>query len=579
MVGSWFPSSSKLPANVITKPVTRGKFRITINERGFLDSQHNETLTCEVPGSTTIISIVEEGVSVKKGDLVVELDSSSLADKARQQEIDVTQAEAKLSTAKENLEIQKTQNTSDIAFVELSLELADLDYNKYIEGELPQERDRITGQIRLKEEQLARKRESYEFTKRLAKKGYRSQSDLEAERIGVTQAEIELRVEQENYRVLENFTSKRTIRELEADADEFVRELDRVKRQARASLSKAEAEYHASLLTLEVEKEKYNEWLKHIKLCTLRAPQDGQIVYANSSSGSRRGGSTEPEIYEGATVRERQALLKIPDLTKMKIDARIHESMISQLDVGLPVIIRADAQPGEIFNGVVSQISSVPLSGSFPNYDIKEYQIAINLTDPPERVKLLRPGISAEFEVIVDDRDNVLQVPVQSVVQVGREYYSWVVKGKSLERRKIKVARSNDTDIEVLEGLTKGEVVIMSPRSLFADEITQLEEILIAELAENGVEEVVSFGEDTPKPRTEDKEKPGKLKGEKPEGGSGGGGDPAAFFKRMDKDGDGALSKSEIPEPMQATFDSADTNSDGSLSPDEWKAVAAKRNR
>lgn len=579
MVSSWFPSSSKLPANVITKPVTRGKFRITINERGFLDSQRNETVTCEVPGSTTIISIVEEGVSVKKGDVVVELDSSALADKARQQEIDVTQAEAKLSTAKENLEIQKTQNTSDIAFVELSLELADLDYDKYIEGELPQERDKITGQIRLKEEQLARKRESYEFTKRLAKKGYRSQSDLEAERIAVTQAEIELRVEQENFRVLENFTSKRTIRELEADADEFVRELDRVKRQASAALSKAEAEYQSALLTLEVEKEKYNEWLKHIELCTLRAPQDGQIVYANSNSGSRRGGSTEPEIYEGATVRERQALLKIPDLTKMKIDARIHESMISQLDVGLPVIIRADAQPGEIFNGVVSQISSVPLSGSFPNYDIKEYQIAINLTDPPERVKLLRPGISAEFEVIVDDRENVLQVPVQSVVQVGREYYSWVVKGKSLERRQVKVARSNDTDIEILDGLTQGEIVVMSPRSLFADEITQLEEILVAELAEQGIDESESVQEDSSEPKANDKEKPGKPKGDKPPGGGPGGGDPAAFFQRMDKDGDGALSKSEIPEPMQASFDAADTDADGSLSLDEWKAVAAKRNR
>ncbi len=578
MVGSWFPSSSSLPANVITKPVARGKFRITINERGFLDSQRNETLTCEVPGSTTIISIVDEGVSVKEGDVVVELDSSSLQEKARQQEIDVTQAEAKLSTAKENLEIQKTQNTSDIAFVELSLELAELDYNKYIEGELPQERDKITGQIRLKEEQLARKRESYEFTKRLAKKGYRSQSDLEAERIAVTQAEIELRVEQENFRVLENFTSKRTIRELEADATEFVRELDRVKRQASAALSKAEAEYQSALLTLEVEKEKYNEWLQHIEFCTLKAPQDGQIVYANASSGSRRGGSSEPEIYEGATVRERQALLKIPDLTKMKIDARIHESMISKLDLGLPVIIRADAQPGEVFNGVVSQISSVPLSGSFPNQDIKEYQIAVNLTDPPERVRLLRPGISAEFEVVVDDRDNVLQIPVQAVVQVGRDYYAWVVKGKSVERRKIKVANSNDTDLELLEGVNQGENVIMSPRSLFADEITQLEEVRIAELAENGEDDSASDQSESPKPKAGRKEGADKPKGDRPAGGPGGG-DPAAFFQRMDKDGDGALSKSELPEPMQAMFDTADSDSNGSLSLGEWKAVAAKRNR
>ncbi|MCA8989296.1 MAG: efflux RND transporter periplasmic adaptor subunit, partial [Planctomycetaceae bacterium] len=357
--------------------------------------------------------------------------------------------------------------------------------NKYLEGELPQERDKILGQIRLKEEQLARKQESYEFTKRLAKKGYRSQSDLEAERIAMTQAEIELRVERENLRVLENFTSKRMIRELEADATELVREQDRVKRQTNAAMSKAEAEYESSRLTLAVEKQRYEDWLKQIELCVMRAPQDGQIVYANSNA-SRRGSSTEAEIYQGATVRERQAIVKIPDMTRMKIDAKIHESKISQLALGQEVIIRADAQPGEEFHGEVSAISSVPLSGSFPNYDIKEYQVAINLTDPPERVSLLRPGLSAEFEVIVEDRTDVLQIPLQSIVQIGRDYYAWVVTDKKMDRRKVKVGKSNDTDIEVLDGVSQGEQVAMSPRTLFSEEIKTLEEKMAAQMGAEG---------------------------------------------------------------------------------------------
>ncbi len=169
-VRKWTTKQSVLPANLITKRVSPGRFRITINEKGFLNSQRNETLTSLVPGATTIISIVPEGTYVQEGDIVCELDSSALEEKARQQEIDVTKADAAFSAAKENLEIQKNQNDSDIAIATLTLELAKLDLQKYLEGELPQQQGSIDGQIRLKQEELARKRESYEFIKRMAKK-------------------------------------------------------------------------------------------------------------------------------------------------------------------------------------------------------------------------------------------------------------------------------------------------------------------------------------------------------------------------------------------------------------------------
>lgn len=470
-----FSSGSQVPSNLMTKSVFRGRFRITVNERGFLDSQHNETLTCKVPGSTTIIKIVSEGVFVNKGDVICELDSSSFEDNARQQEINVTQADAAFLNARENLAIQETQNESNIAIAQLLVDFAELDFDKYVQGDLPQQRDKILGQIQLKEEQLTRKKESYEFTKRMTKKGYRSQSDLEAERLSVTKAEIDLRVEIDNRRVLDDFTSVRKLAQLRADKTEYTRDFERIKRKASAALAKATADFESRELTLEVQNEKYDEWLERIENCTMIAPQDGEIVYAKSSSSRRS--SSEPEIQAGATVRERQPIINIPDVTAMKIDAKIHESMISQIQIGQPVTARADAQPGKVFNGIVAEISSVPLSGSFPNYDIKEYQVAINLTDAPEHVSLLRPGLSADFEIIVQDRMDVLQIPMQSVVQIGEEYYCWALIGTKLERRLLKIGDSNDTDIEVLDGVSEGELVVMNPRSNFSEQIALLEEL------------------------------------------------------------------------------------------------------
>ncbi len=479
-VQGMFAGGDQTPADMMTKVAVKGRFRITVNEKGFLDSQHNETLVCKVPGTTTIIKIVSEGIYVKKGEIICELDSSAYVDKARQQEIDVKQADASLLISKKNLEIQKTQNDSDIAIAKLAFELAVLDLAKYEEGELPQQKDKINGQIQLKNEQLIRKKESYEFTRKMTKKGYRSQSDLEAERISVTQAEIDLKVELANLSVLQKYTSIRKLAQLKADAKEFERDLERVKLKTSALLAKAEADLDARVLTLELEKEKLEEWNERIKNCTLRAPQDGEIVYAKGSASRR--GSSEPEIIEGATVRERQKIINIPDVTSMKIDAKIHESMISQIIVGQPVTIHADAQPNETFHGVVAEISSVPLSGSWPNYDIKEYQVAINLTDSKKHVSLLRPGLSADFEIVVQDREDVLQVPMQSVVQVGKGYYCWILNGAKTQRRKVKVGESNDTEIEILDGVEEGELTVMNPRSKFANEISGLESTFTSDM-------------------------------------------------------------------------------------------------
>lgn len=68
--------------------------------------------------------------------------------------------------------------------------------------------------------------------------------------------------------------------------------------------------------------------------------------------------------------------------------------------------------------------------------------------------------------------------------------------------------------------------------------------------------------------------------GPRPEGGPGGPGgrfNPEEMFKRMDKDGDGTLSKEEAPERMKEHFDEIDADKDGKLSQDELKAHREKR--
>lgn len=471
---------------VMTTPVRKGDLQVTVTETGTLDSARNAILTCQVEGSTTIISIVPEGTFVKEGDIVCELDSSALVDRETTQKISLTQAEALLSQAQENVEIQKTQNESDVAAAELKLSLALLDLRKFEEGEFLQQVNELSGAVTLARENLSRAEESQAFVRRMAQKGYRSQNDLEAERIAVTKAEIDLKVAEEKLKVLKDFTYVRTLEELQANAKEFEREIQRVKRKSVAALSQKQAELSKCELTFKVEKDKYERIVKQIEACTIRAPQDGQVVWANARDPRR---SDAPVIEEGAVVRERQAIINLPDYDAMKVNARIHESRISLIKTGLPVRVRIDAYAGEVFGGVVDTVSSVPLSNSsFSRGDVKEYEASVRLTDAVEKVNKLRPGLSANIEIIVAELSDVLLAPVQAIVTIGRDQYAWVRSGDKYERRTVKIGRTNERQIEIKEGLTDGEKVVMNPRTLFAKEVGQLENELAKKEAEQSAE-------------------------------------------------------------------------------------------
>lgn len=593
-------SNNEEKSNLIVEVVKRGPLEITITERGSLESANNVALSCMVEGEagTGILRIVDEGKRVVKDDVVVELDSSKLRNDATAQEIVVEQASATLKTAEKNVEIQETQNASDIAAAELKWELAKLDLTKYVDGDLVQEKNTIQGEIELATEDLTRAEDKYAFTQRLIKKGYAKQSEVEADRVAVQKAKINLAVAKEKLDVLEKFTSKREIAEKEANAREYEREVARAKLKADAALAKYNADLSAAKLTFQVEKAKYDKILKQIEVCTIRAPRDGMVVYANTRSGGFRGGN-EPLIYEGAKVKERQPIINLPDVHNMQVNARIHESKISMVREGLPATIHVDAKAGEVYHGVVDMVSLVPSSGNWPNFNLKEYITFIKITDDIEKVSELKPGLTAEVEILIDRLPSVLQAPVQSFVERGGKNFAWVLDGNKPKRREIKIGKSNDQVMEILDGLVEGDKVVQTPRTVLPKEIALLEEEVPA--AAESPTAGLKTPEGAPKPggaagggpgagrgprgggsQGERAGSPGETAGAPGEGGGaegrrgrgGRGGDPMAFFANLDKNSDGKLTEDELPEFMKARFATMDSNSDKVVDKDEWQKAA-----
>jgi HlyD family secretion protein len=636
----------------VSAKAEKAPFRIMITENGTIDSLRNVTLSNRVEGSTTIISLIPEGSKVnapvvaefegvvhfvdsasessksvkvvaedgtekvyevvfgeftrmlvkdrqkvRKGDFIAgdvccELDSSTLVEKEKEQQIKNTTAAANLEKAGKDIEIQETTNESNVAKAKLAEELAQLDLASYtsLGGEYSQAVETIKGDLKKTEEELSINKEEYERIRDQARLGYANVNQLESARLKVTQSQIVLKVKSGELAVLEKFTKIRKESELKQTAEDTKRETSRARLEGEALMTQMKAAYDAAKLTLAIEQEKLELFQRQIAACRLVASQAGEVVYAAQNSGR---GSEPVVIEEGASVRERQAIINLPDLERMKIDARIHESRISRVMIGQPVEIEVDAIPGDPYRGKLQSISSVPVPGSWPNTDLKEYEAIIEILDEPARVRKLKPGMTAQVRIIVEDRkQDVLQIPVQSVVSFSGQYFTYVLAPKGPERRELKVGDANDEFMEVLDGVGEGESVVMSPRTHFSKELSALEAEIAAKTEQN-----------REKLDTPDRKSSGAAIGGGPRGagadgppagggpgaggpggpggpgagGPGGGGppDPKVMFEGMDKNKDGVVTKDEHPRPE--FFDRSDKDGDGKLTLEEMQAAFRER--
>ena len=172
-----------------------------------------------------------------------------------------------------------------------------------------------------------------------------------------------------------------------------------------------------------IEEKKLREIQSQIDKCTIRAPTAGQVVYANTYSS--RGGSSEFVVEPGAPVREQQSILRLPDAANMQVKAKVNESRITLVKQGMPVVIRCEALDGETLSGEVTKVNQYAEPTSYFGSPIKVYSTFIKIIDPPPEV---RTGLTAQVSIQVDRRENVLQIPIQAVVEHGGKHYCLVLR-------------------------------------------------------------------------------------------------------------------------------------------------------
>jgi HlyD family secretion protein len=167
----------------------------------------------------------------------------------------------------------------------------------------------------------------------------------------------------------------------------------------------------------------------------------------------------EEQVREGASVRERQAIITIPDMTRMSVNVKVPESYIKKVKKGLKARITVDAFPEESLTGEITKVGVLPDSANrWMSPDIKVYLTTITIDGTHDWVK---PGMTAKVEIMVNKLEDIVYIPLQAVSPDNGKQVCYVAGGFKPERREVEVGEFTDEFIHVKQGVKEGERVLL----------------------------------------------------------------------------------------------------------------------
>lgn len=433
--------------------ITRRSFSVTELTKGELKAAKTIDIKSKVEGRGTILWLIDEGTIVKEGDLLVRLASDKIEENIRQKESSEASAIAALEAADKEHEILVDQNKSDIRKAALKQKLAIIDLEKYIKGDAKKSFNDAKLEIERAKQKLEQAKLEHQAAVKLRAQEIITKRELLQDVLALHEAEWALEKADLNQEVLEKYSHPRELQQKESDVAETEKELERVKKGALARESKSRADVEAKRANLMHTQNELRKFREQKEFCEIKAPSPGLVVYF---SGHRWNPS---RIAEGAEVYQGQTIVSLPDPSVMIVLVRIHEAKTNRIKLEQETTVELDGLPGRVFTGRVTKIA--PLADSrnqWLNPDLKQYETEITLDQAHEDLK---PGMTARVEIMIDQVEDALAVPVQCVFAKSGRHFVFS-KDKSSEPIEVTIGRSNSEYVEIEEGVEVGDQVMLA---------------------------------------------------------------------------------------------------------------------
>ena len=192
----------------------------------------------------------------------------------------------------------------------------------------------------------------------------------------------------------------------------------------------------------------------------LLAPRAGLVVYATSGTAAE-----EKKISVGMVPFVGMNLMYLPDVSSMLVDTEVGEVDLSRVRVGEPATVTLDAFPGVQFKGEVMTIANLAkrkinrATGKQTGAKVFDVTVRVLADDPR-----LKPGLSSTVEILSNQYEHALTVPLEAVFYDENEKpFVYVRKQGRVEARPVEFSDSNDRVAVVKKNLEMNDEVLLAP--------------------------------------------------------------------------------------------------------------------
>jgi HlyD family secretion protein len=489
LIGSSACSVGKQTSAQVQTTITKGDITVKVNGTGKATYANDIKLAFDTPGKVETLT-VKKGDQVTKGAVLAKLDTGDLelaVSQAKvtaaqtkkalfQAEIAVTQAEIAATQAKINLsqsQSAKTQAEAAVTAAQFNLDkiqavgdIKDKIMDIQISISTAKENRRLASASgdtnalsflnqHLDELNAELDRRNSDLLKLLAKDEYSNVAPYEVMIYNPAAQTYTLDGQIYNRLVVEDIQIKqRQLQIAQAgveQASETIVLANQQIEQAKQNIQLAKQTVEQTQLSMEQANKALEVAQNQLAHATIAAPFDGVVTALDIKQGDY---ILTPGLSAGTPIY-------MVDPKSLEISTRIDEIDIAGVRSGQKAVINLEALPNYQFEGIVTAISTIPVTGSSTS-GVVEYEVTIDFDGaPPEQVKT---GMSATVDIITYEKKGVVLVPNKSIKQNNQAQKTVDVSvNQKIQEQPVVLGLTDGTQSEVLSGLNEGDIVIKYP--------------------------------------------------------------------------------------------------------------------
>lgn len=196
---------------------------------------------------------------------------------------------------------------------------------------------------------------------------------------------------------------------------------------------------------------KRDELLKKAMMaCRVKAPKNGMVMYAKLWGGRKLRVGDEVSMWN-------PAIATLPDMSVLVSETYVQEIDITKIGVGDSVQIKIDALPNKKYSGIISKIANI--GQELTGFDTKVFRVLIDLN---ENGKELKPAMTTDNRVILQNLDEVIKIPRQCIFGTNGGAYVFLKKNGKTWKKKVETGLENETDVIIKTGLDINDKIFTS---------------------------------------------------------------------------------------------------------------------